>query len=280
MPAPFDQLFRRSKPLIGMVHTGPSPGVPGFICVESVVERAVAEAEVFVRAGLDGILIENMRDFPCIHERAMGPEIAAFMTRVARAVKQRAGHLPVGVQVLFQANRTALAVALAAGCDFVRAEGWTHAHVSDKGIAEACAGEVVRYRHAIGADHIPVLADVKKKHASHAWTADLTVGQVAGTMRLHHADGIIVTGPHTGLPPDMEDLCAARTHGALPVLIGSGIDADNVGLYLPYADGMIVGSALKEGGAWHAPVCEERVRELVEAAEMARAPVRLPRLGC
>ena len=153
MPISFSALFEKPKPVIAMIHTGPSPGVPGFICIQSAVERAVAETEVYLAAGVDGILIENMFDFPCVHEREMGPEVAASMTRVAYAVKRRARYTPVGLHVLFQGNKTALAVAQAAGCDFIRAEGFVFAHVADEGLMESDAGELSRYRKAIGADH-------------------------------------------------------------------------------------------------------------------------------
>ncbi len=271
MPVSFDQLFERPKPVVAMIHTGPSPGVPGFVCVESAVERAIAETEAYVGAGVDGILIENMRDFPCVHEREMGPEVAAFMTRVACAVKRRAGRLPVGIQVLFQGNRTALAVAVAAKCDFVRAEGWTYAHVSDKGFADASAGKVVRYRQTIGASRLPVFADIRKKHAAHALTGDLDIGEIAAGMELHLADGIVVTGSSTGVSPRPSELEKVKEATALPVLVGSGITPDNVGDYYDRADGFIVGSALKENGVWHGPVSEERVHDLMGTVAHLRA---------
>ncbi len=271
MPTSFLALFEKPKPVIAMIHTGPSPGVPGFICIQSAVERAIAETEVYLAAGVDGLLIENMFDFPCVHEREMGPEVAASMTRVAYAVKRRARYTPVGLHVLFQGNKTALAVAQAAGCDFIRAEGWTHAHVSDKGVAEASAGAVLRYRHQIGADKLPVFADVKKKHAAHALTADLTIGDVAQGMVLHQADAVIVTGTHTGEPPDQEDLIAVCQATDVPVLVGSGVTADNYGDLYALSDGFIVGSALKEGGRWDAPVCEQRTGRLMAVAEQLRA---------
>ena len=271
MPVSFAALFDKPKPVIAMIHTGPSPGVHGFICIQSAVERAVAETEVYLAAGIDGILIENMFDFPCVHEREMGPEVAASMTRVAYAVKRRARYTPVGLHVLFQGNKTALAIAQAAGCDFIRAEGWTHAHVSDKGIAEASAGAVLRYRHRIGAHHIPVFADIKKKHAAHALTADLSIGDVAQGMALHQADAVVVTGAHTGAPPSHNDLIAARTATDLPLIVGSGTNADNYGDLYKLADGFIIGSALKEGNRWDAPVCEKRVGKLMAIAEQLRA---------
>lgn len=276
MPIAFDTLFEKPKPVIAMIHTGPSPGMPGFLRVESAVERAVAEAEVYLSAGVDGLLIENMHDFPCIHEREMGPEVAAFMTRVAHAVKRRAGYTPVGLHVLFQATKTALAVAQAAACDFVRAEGWTHAHISDKGFTDASAGTVVRYRHQIGAGDIPVFADIKKKHAAHALTVDLSIADIARGMALHQADAVVVTGVHTGEPPSADDLQAVQAATELPVLVGSGTTADEYAELYSHADGFIVGSALKEGGRWDAPVCANRVERLMTAAEQVRAATRAP----
>lgn len=269
----FTDLFPRPRPVIGVIHTGPSPGVPGFICVDSCVDRAIAEADVYVQAGVDGIIVENMHDFPCIHERNFGPEVAAFMTRIARAVKRKAGRMPVGIHVLFQGNRTALAAALAADCDFIRAEGWTYAHVSDTGIAEASAGETIRYRHLIGANHIPIFTDIRKKHAAHAWTSDLDTGDIAFGMSLNRSDAIIVTGAHTGVPPSEDDLVMVRHATDLPVLIGSGISVDNLAELAPFADGFIVGSAMKENGQWDAPVSEVRVEAMVEAANRLRTDV-------
>jgi len=271
MQRTFADLFPDPRPVIGVIHTGPSPGVPGFICVDSCVDRAIAETEAYVQGGVDGIIVENMHDFPCVHEREMGPEISAFMTRIGRAVKRRAGRLPVGLHVLFQANRTALAAALASGCDFVRAEGWTHAHVSDKGVAEASAGDTIRYRHRIGANHLPIFTDIRKKHASHAWTSDLGIDDIAFGMALHRSDAVIVTGRHTGDAPTVDDLVAVREATDLPVLIGSGVTVHNVDAYAAVADGFIVGSAMKENGQWDAPVSEERVQAMVEAVHRHRA---------
>lgn len=271
MPRTFSELFAKPKPIIAMVHTGPSPGVPGYVCVESAVERAIAETEVYLSAGVDGLIIENMRDFPCVAEDLQGPEVVASLTRVACAVKRRAKRIPVGIQVLFQANKTAIAVAHVAGCDFIRAEGWTHAHVSDKGIATASAGEVVRYRASIGANNISVFADIKKKHASHAWTSDLGIGAIAETMELHQADAVIVTGVSTGRAANVDDLNDARVNTSLPVIVGSGVTHENLSKLSVHADGFIVGSAFKENGRWDAPVSEERVFRMIEAAETARA---------
>lgn len=55
-------------------------------------------------------------------------------------------------------------MAHAVNAQFIRAEGFVFAHVADEGWIDACAGELLRYRHNIGADNILVFTDVKKKH--------------------------------------------------------------------------------------------------------------------
>src|SRR5437879_11621759 len=106
----------------------------------------------------------------------------------------------MGVQVPAAANREALAVALACGADFVRGEGFVFAHVADEGLIESSAGDLLRYRRAIGAGEVRVFADIKKKHAAHALTADVDLVETAHAAEFFLADAVIVTGPSTGRP--------------------------------------------------------------------------------
>jgi hypothetical protein len=50
------------------------------------------------------------------------------------------------------------------------------------------------------------------------------------------------------------------------ILIGSGINVDNIREFLRYADGVIVGTSLKVGGKLFNPVDPRRVAALVRAA--------------
>ena len=257
--------------VIGMVHLLPLPGVPGYRGMQQLIDGALRDAETLLDAGIDALLIENMHDFPCLREREMGPEVAAAMTSAATEVRRLAGGgVPIGIQVLFAANRTAVAVAAAAGLDFVRAEGWTYGHLSDKGWVEASAGTVVRYRKGIEAEGVQVLADVKKKHASHAATADLSIAEFAANLGYQKADGVIVTGSTTGSPPAKEDLLAVREATKLPVVIGSGLTTENVSTFARLCDAMIVGSSLKKNGDWRLAVDPVRVRRFLAAVEDSR----------
>ena len=261
MATPFSRLFPRPASVVAMIHTGPTPGAPGGCDrparqVECAVERAIAEARLYAELGVDGLLIENMHDVPWVPEAEQGPEVAAFMTRVALQVKKAVRPLPVGVQVLAGANKTAVAVAFAAGCDFVRVDRWDDA---------AEAGAVLRYRRAIGAGHLPVWACVQTDpDAEHGPVPAVRVAE------RHLADALVVSGDHRGMAPDVEQLGTIRQSTALPVVVGGGIDGEVLAEYAHLADAFVVGGALKEKGDWRAPVCERRVRSLIGAVEYVR----------
>ena len=57
----------------------------------------------------------------------------------------------------------------------------------------------------------------------------------------------------------------ATAAGDIPVFLGSGVSADNIASFLPFADGFIVGTSLKIDGQTRAAVDRERVRRLMDA---------------
>jgi uncharacterized protein len=265
-----------SKAVIGMIHVQPLPGSPrSRLSVEDIVNQAAAEAFILAECGFDAIMIENMHDRPYIHGDH-GPETVAVMTRIALAVREAAKRggesLPLGIQILSGGNREALAVALASGAQFIRCENFVFAHIADEGLlSRAEAGPLLRYRRQIGAEHIRIFTDIKKKHACHAITADLSITDVAEAAEFFGSDGLIVTGTATGKPTSPEDLKAACGASSLPVLVGSGVTADSVAGLLKLAAGVIVGSWIKQDGQWQNPPDAQRCRQLVAAARAARS---------
>ena len=259
-----------SPALIGMLHVPALPGTPDHaLPVGEIVARVGAEADLLAEAGVDAVLLENMHDVPYLRG-GVGPEITAAMTAVAAHVSEVFPG-PVGVQVLAGANREAVAVALAAGLQFVRVEGFVFGHVADEGWLDACAGPLLRYRRAIGAGHVAVLADIKKKHAAHASTADVSLDDTARAAAFAGADAVIISGGATGEPASPADLAAVRRACDLPVVIGSGVTPANAADYAA-TDALVVGSALKEGGHWRGAVAPDRVAAMVAAvAELRRA---------
>ena len=152
-PFTFRERFGAARALIGVLHVGALPGTPRAAdSVDALVRRTVDEAQVYREAGFPAVIIENMHDRPYL-KSGVGPEITAAMTAIGYEVKRQTG-LVMGVQVLAGANREALAIAHACGADFVRVEGFVFAHVADEGLIESCAGALLRYRRAIGAERV------------------------------------------------------------------------------------------------------------------------------
>lgn len=268
-----------SKSVIGMIHLAALPGTPrSRLSVDRICDQAAAEARLLARAGFDALLIENMHDTPYLMA-GHGPELTAAMTAAAIAVRAAAPSLPLGIQVLARANREALACALASGASFIRCENFVFAQVADEGLMpQAEAGPLLRYRRAIGAEHIRIFCDIDKKHASHAITSDLDLAAWAEAAEFFGADGVIVTGLATGKEASEDDLAAVRAATDLPVLVGSGVNPDNAAAMFRHADALIVGSWYKKGGRWDAPPDERRARELIKACRASRpASRRSPR---
>lgn len=262
-------LFPHPKPVIGMIHVGALPGTPSSaMSVRELVELAAREARLYREGGVDGIAIENMHDLPYLRG-GVGPEIVAAMTLLGQAVKSESS-LPVGIQVLAGANVEALAVAHAAGLDFIRAEGYVFAHVADEGLIESSAAKLLRYRKMIGAERVQVWADVKKKHSAHAITADISLGATAETVEFMRGDAVIVTGSVTGDPPKIEDVREAKAHCRLPVILGSGVDVENIAAFFPEADGFIVGSHFKVDGHWANTIDPKRVEKFMSEVRRMR----------
>jgi len=260
----------RDKALIGMVHVPALPGSPtARQSMRQITAHVAAEAKLLAKAGFDALLIENMHDAPyTIHHH---PAVVAGMTAAAVAVRDAAPDLPLGVQVLAAGNREALAVAHAAGGTFIRCENFVFAHVADEGLMPTAeAGELLRYRRSIGADAVAVFADLKKKHASHAITADVSLAEACHAAEFFRADAVIVTGAHTGDPASESDLTQARGACALPILVGSGVTTQNIAAMFRHADALIVGSSLKRGGHWTGPLDPKRCAATVKAADKAR----------
>src|SRR5580765_7281787 len=224
-------LFGADRALIGTIHAQALPGTPASrLAVDAIARAAAAEAEIYADAGFHGLILENTHDRPYLKGAAVGPEIVSAMSVVGAAIR-RATPLPLGIQVLAGANRAAMAVAQACGATFVRVEGFVFAHVADEGIIESSAGDILRYRRAIGADDVLVFADIKKKHSAHAITADVDIVETAKAAEFFSVDGVIVSGTATGSPADESEVEVVSRAVGVPTLIGSGITPENIARY-------------------------------------------------
>jgi len=256
-------VFGVPRALIGVIHVAALPGTPASrLGIAEIAQAAAAEARIYAQTGFHGLAIENTHDRPYLKGSA-GPEIVAAMAVIGAEVRRAAG-LPLGVQILAGANRASMAVAHACGASFVRVEGFVFAHVADEGLMESTAGDLLRYRRAIGADNVRVFADIKKKHSAHAITADVDLVETAKAAEFFQADGVIVSGIATGRPTDPDEVRAVSDAVGIPALVGSGVTPENMAS-LAAADALIVGSSVKEGGVWSNRLDDGRVRAVARA---------------
>jgi len=252
------------KPLIGMVHLKPLPGAPlydGDVC--AVMAAAVRDARALVEGGVHGLMIENFGDVP-FHAGPVGPETIAFMTAVARQIRQQFP-VPLGINVLRNDGCGALAVALACEASFIRVNVLAGVSVTDQGLISGEAAKLMRKRRELGAEKIAVWADVRVKHAAPLVTRALEE-EVEELRDRALADAVVVSGSGTGRPVDMDRLRGVRqAAGAMPVIVGSGADGASLAQLAACADAVIVGSSLKYDGVATAAVDRDRVAALMAA---------------
>lgn len=264
-------LFGKTKPVIGVIHSLPLPGAPRYDgqSVEEIYTFAENEAVRYAEGGVDGLIVENHGDIPFAKPEEMGPETAAAMAVMTERVR-RAVSLPTGVNVLANDARTAIAVSKAADAVFFRVNQWANAYVANEGFVEGPAGRAARYRAFLRASGLKIFADVHVKHGAHAITADRTIAELVRDVEFFDADVCIATGQRTGDAATGEELRAVKDAASVPVVVGSGVTPDNVGEILSVADGVIVASALKQGGVWWNPVEPDRVKRLMREVAKVR----------
>jgi hypothetical protein len=257
--------MRVERTLIGMVHLAPLPGSPRWGgSMERVIGLALADARALLDGGMHAVLMENYGDAPFSAGR-VEPSTVAAMAVVAAALRTALPAVPLGVNVLKNDARAALAVACAAGAQFIRVNVHAGAVVADQGIVQTEAYHTLRDRRLLGAD-VLLFADVQGKHA--VPLAPVELEQEARDL-VHRglADALVVSGRATGDATPLADVKRVRSAvGGVPLLIGSGVTPDTVAELLSVADGAIVGTFVKRDGNVRNPVDPERVRRLVAAA--------------
>lgn len=262
-----EQLFGIEKPVIAMAHFPPLPGTPLYddaTGVRGVRDRVAVDVQKLLRGGVDALLFCNEGDRPyALHA---GFEAVAVMTTVITELAPR--DRPFGVDFLWD-GKAALAMALATGARFVR-EVVTGVYDSDMGLWNTDPGGLLRYRRYIGAGQVKVFFNVTPEFA--APLAARSVGVVAKSVAVSSlADAILISGRMAGAEPDVAAVREAKAAvGDLPVLVNTGVRADNVEQFLRVADGVIVGSSLKVDGSTWNPVDEARVRALMDAVRTVR----------
>lgn len=258
------KIFGTENPIIGVVHLLPLPTSARWGGdLKAVMERAEQEATALAAGGVNGIIIENFFDAP-FPKDTVDPAVVSAMTLIIDRIKSLV-MLPLGINVLRNDAKSALAIASCLNAAFIRVNVYTGVMATDQGLIEGKAHELQRYRKELNPD-IAIFADVLVKHARPLGIPNLTVA-VQDTIERGLADAVILSGWATGNPPTSEDLAIAQiAANGTPILIGSGANWDNIGELIQVADGVIVASSLKRHGKITEPIDPIRVAQFVEAA--------------
>lgn len=246
------------KVVIGVVHLLPLPGSPEYVNFEEVIDRAVQDAKAIEDGGADALIIENYGDRPFLKE--VGKEVVACMTAIASEIKREVS-IGLGINVLRNDAIASLSIAKAVNADFVRVNQLFFTSVSPEGLLEGNAGKIMRYKRQIDCKAM-IFADIMVKHAVHF----ARLKEYCLNAERSFADALIVTGEATGREVRVEDLRFVRKEVRMPVLAGSGVNAENVKNVIKYCDGIIIGSYIKRGGR----VDVERVSKIVRLTKGER----------
>jgi len=145
------QIFKTANPMIGVVHLLPLPTSPRWQGdLRAVIARAEQEATALAAGGAHGIIIENFFDAP-FPKSCVDPAVVSAMTLVVERLKQLVT-LPIGINVLRNDARSALAIAACTSVSFVRVNVLTGVMATDQGLIEGEAHAILRYRRELGAD--------------------------------------------------------------------------------------------------------------------------------
>lgn len=207
----------------------------------------------------------------CIDLREQTIRIAATM--------QRLGGTGEGTRIVIGAPKSdsslrtiplpaqiALAVADAAGADFVRVEHlYTGVEVTSAGLLQGQCCEITALKRKLGTD-IPVYADVWERHGIPLCPQPL---DEAAWQCVHEAfaDGLFLCGKNAQESLSMARQVRQRVPG-IPLFLGGGATGDNVRELLQEYDAVCVATWIKNGDMRN-PVDPDRTRYFMEQAALA-----------
>jgi predicted TIM-barrel enzyme len=257
--------------------------------IKDLIDRAIAEVEVYTRNGIQVIEIENA-GAPYFIGSDVPMEELAILHLVTKAVRLKFPNLMMGVHVLAGDELESLPIAMASDAYFIRSETSVFSGFRPEGrmLNRGNLAKFYYLRNFLNAycgiedpqerRYPQIWSDLQKKHTVfetelrdlHIWLDNVLFVKL---------EGIILTGVATGKDIAQDELIMARQaidqlqesaqkyFGEpiqIPLITGSGLD---VPTYKKYADFIITGTQLKQNKYWENPVSEEHVKELVAKFE-------------
>jgi hypothetical protein len=199
-------------------------------------------ARIFVEEGVQAIKIQDeTRETDAGAQRTI-----ARMAVLGRMVRNEFPHLRLGIIVQAHDAIAPLAIADAAGAEFVRLKVFVGAATNAEGLRNGLSVQAGDYRQHLNRPDINLFADVHDRTCQPLnGVPNLTAVLWAQSMG---ADSLVITG--SDFSDTLDRLREARAGGVhLPLTIGGGVNAGNVHSALATADHVVVSTALMRDGA-------------------------------
>lgn len=268
-----NRIFVNEKPIIGMIHLKPLPGAPLYdpsvMDMKKILSIALEEAKILQEAGVDGLQVENIWDYPYAKNEGISYECTAALAVAVHEIVNNTS-IPVGVNCHLNGGEVALACAIAGQAKWIRVFEWSNAYISQVGFVDAVGPQVARMRNNLKALDIVTMCDVNVKHGSHFIISDRSVEEQARDVETQGADVVIVTGFETGCAPTAEKVNTCKNAVKIPIILGSGVNTENARELLRSADGAIVGSWFKVDNNWKNSVDFVRTKDFMHQVQLLR----------
>ncbi len=239
-------LFNKNKKIIiGSLHLPPLIGIDGHMDFEKGKKFVLKDFLAFQDGGVDAVIYENNYDIP--HTEFLNIPQVVEMTRYGEVLK-KISKIPLGVSTLWNDYTTSLSISSLLGMNFIRVPVFVDKVKTSYGIIEGDPKSVIDMKRLVDAKNISIFTDIHVKHAK--LISKLSLVQSAKKAIKYGSNGLILTGKWTGDAPNMDQLKMLRKGvGNFPIILGSGVDIDNISDLLKYADGVIVSTSLKKNSS-------------------------------
>lgn len=231
-----------SKSLIGMVHLKALPTSPNSkYNIDEIYDYALKDLRALEEGGATHAIVENFFDSPYMIDPNL--EIIVAYTNLFSRLKEKA-KIPLGVNIHSCNQEQEMIVASLCGADFIRAESFVEARHSASGILMPNAPHIMRAKNKLNSK-VKVLADVNVKE-SFPFSPQSIYEAINDAVKFG-ADAIVLTGFETGKSPEPQDAKDIKNFAPhIPLLVGSGVNSENISELIKFSDGVIVGSSFKK----------------------------------
>lgn len=246
------QVGQGNRILLGAIH------LPSFngICKEqldTIKSEAARNAAIFDQGGFDGVFIQDQTEGPATFESV------AKLSAVTQAVQASASSIALGSQMECDEGPAILSVAGAANCAFVRIKAYVGAMVKSSGIVNGSGQQSIQHKTTHRIETL-IFADIFDRCGTPL--GDYSFHQALKDAKNLGADAIVLTGK------TLEDTItllqqARKLSSNMPLICGGGVTLENVCEVMPYCEGIIVSSCLKDPdnpGFWSL----EKIQNFVE----------------